>query len=146
MIAACMHKVVIDTNVLFEGLTKQGSAAGFVIEAWATGLLQVYVSTALAYEYEDVLVRKLSANRWQVLSHNLAALLNLTYFVNIYYSWRPSSPDPGDDFVIDCAMNAGAIVVTSNVRDFRKAQSALGLRVLTPVELIIQLASEGDPL
>ena len=60
--------------------------------------------------------------------------------------WRPSSPDPGDDFVIDCAMNAGAIVVTSNVRDFRKAQSALGLRVLTPVELIIQLASEGDPL
>ena len=51
--------VVIDTNVVFEGLTKQGSAAGLVIDAWLAGLLQVHVSNALAYEYEDVLSRKL---------------------------------------------------------------------------------------
>jgi hypothetical protein len=59
----------------------------------------------------------------------------------IYFSWRPASPDPGDDFVIDCAMNAGSIVVTSNVRDFRSAKDSLGLQVMTPVEFVKILAS-----
>jgi hypothetical protein len=59
----------------------------------------------------------------------------------IYYSWRPTSPDPGDDFVIDCAMNAGAIVVTSNTRDFQRVKVSLGLQVMTPTELVIKLAS-----
>ena len=139
-------RVVIDTNVLFEGLTKQGGAAGLVIDSWAVGLLQVHVSTALAYEYEDVLSRKLADVRWQALKPNLGTLLCLAQFTDIYYSWRPTSPDAGDDLVIDCAMNANATVVTSNIRDFRKAQTSLGLKILTPVELVFKVASEGGPL
>jgi len=46
--------VVIDTNVVFEGLTKQGGAAGLIIDAWLAGLLEVYISNALAYEYENL--------------------------------------------------------------------------------------------
>jgi hypothetical protein len=42
---------------------------------------------------------------------------------------------------IDCAMNAGAIVVTSNTRDFQKARESLGLSVITPTELVIKLAT-----
>ncbi|HIE26982.1 TPA: hypothetical protein EYP66_06820 [Candidatus Poribacteria bacterium] len=62
--------------------------------------------------------------------------------MTIYYSWRPIFPDPGDDHVIDCAMNAGAPVVTYNVRDFLQAAQALGLEVITPVEFVTQLADE----
>jgi hypothetical protein len=58
-----------------------------------------------------------------------------------YFTWRPSSPDPGDDHVIDCAMNAGATVVTSNAKDFQMAHEALGLRVITPKEFIVQLTN-----
>lgn len=53
-------RIVIDTNIVFEGLTKKGSAAGLIVDAWLAGLLDVYVSNALAYEYMDVLSRKLS--------------------------------------------------------------------------------------
>ena len=60
--------------------------------------------------------------------------------VPVYFSWRPMSPDPGDDHVIDCAMNAGVPVVTANVRDFRLAQQTLGLVVLTPVDFVTRLA------
>jgi predicted nucleic acid-binding protein len=60
-------------------------------------------------------------------------------FVPIYYSWRPSSPDPGDEHVIDCAMNAGATVITANIRDFQLAKRTLGLRVMTPVEFLSHL-------
>jgi len=139
--SAAPPRVVIDTNVLLEGLTKQGGATGLIIDAWRAGLLRVYVSNALAYEYADVLSRKLSGARWQRIKPVLGALLMQAEFAPIYYSWRPSSPDPGDDHVIDCAMNAGATVISSNVRDFQLAKRTLGLRVMTPVEFIPQLTA-----
>jgi hypothetical protein len=49
------------------------------------------------------------------------------------------SPDPGDDHVIDCAMNASVPVVTANVQDFRLAQQTLGLVVLTPLDFVTRL-------
>jgi predicted nucleic acid-binding protein len=134
-------RVVVDTNVVFEGLTKQGGACGLVIDAWKTGYLYVHLSNALAYEYADVLSRKLSAARWQHIKPVLGALLKQGEFVPVHYSWRPSSPDPGDEHVIDCAMNAGAMIITSNVRDYEAARQSLGVRVVTPVELIMRLAS-----
>lgn len=139
---ASLSHVVIDTNVVFEGLTKRGSASGLVIDAWLAELLQVHVSNALAYEYMDVLSRKLSARSWQRYQPVLGTLLSQAQFVVIYYSWRPISPDPDDEHVIDCAMNASATVVTSNVRDFQAARKVLGLRVMTPVEAAIQLANQ----
>jgi putative PIN family toxin of toxin-antitoxin system len=134
-------RIVFDTNVVFEGLTKQGGASGLIIDAWLAGLMVVCVSNALAYEYDDVLSRKLSEERWSKLQPVLGQLLSVAQYTNIYFSWRPTSPDAGDDLVIDCAMNSGAIVVTSNIRDFRSAKESLGLRVLTPVQFVSILAS-----
>ena len=142
MNAVPLARVVIDTNVVFEGLTKRGGACGLLIDAWLANLLQVYVSNALAYEYVDVLSHKLSESRWQRLRPVLGTLLSKAQFVVIHYSWRPISPDPGDEHVIDCAMNAGATVITSNVRDFEMARESLGLRVITPVEAVIQISSQ----
>ena len=136
-------RAVIDTNVLFEGLTRQGGACGLVIDAWRAGLLQACVSNALAYEYAEVLGRKLSPLRWQQLRPVLGNLLGRAEYVNLYYTWRPSSPDPGDDHLIDCAMNAGAPVVTLNVRDFRAARLSLGLVVMTPAEMVIALSHQS---
>lgn len=134
-------RVVIDTNVLFEGLTQQGGASGYVVQAWLADLLDARVSNALAYETIDVLSHKLSEHRWQTMRPILGTLLRKAQFVVVYYSWRPISPDHADDHVIDCAMNAGAAVITSNVRHFRTARQSLGLEVLMPVELVTQLAN-----
>lgn len=134
-------QAVIDTNVLFEGITTQGSASGLIIEAWRSRLFVARVSTTLAYEYLEVLSSKLSAARWHRLQPVVGMLLAQAQFVPIYFSWRPMSPDPGDEHVIDCAMNARAPVVTANVRDFRLAAQTLGLVVLTPVDFVIQMAA-----
>lgn len=136
-------KVVIDTNILLEGLTKQGSAAGLAIDVWLQGRVSVYISDALAYEYQDVLSRKLSPVRWAELKPVLGTLISRSTFTPIYYSWRPTSPDPGDDLVIDCAMNASAIVVTSNLRDFKTAKQQLGLQLMTALELLKELMKRG---
>jgi putative PIN family toxin of toxin-antitoxin system len=137
---ASVLKVVIDTNIVFEGLTKQGNASGLVIDAWKSELLHVCVSSALAYEYADVLSRKLSEDRWQRIRPVLGNLLTKAEFIVAYFSWRPATPDPADEHIIDCAMNANAVIVTFNARDFRNAQKTLGLRVITPLELLVELA------
>lgn len=135
-------RVVLDTNVVFEGLTKRDGFPGLLVDYWFAGAVQVCVSDALAYEYVSVLSRKLSARNWQRTRIALANLLQKADYTLIYFSWRPSSPDPGDDMVVDCAMNGRAVLVTSNVRDFRQAQQALGLQVMTPMAYVLRLELE----
>lgn len=133
--------VVLDTNVIFEGLTKQTGACGLLINAWRAGLITVCVTNTLLYEYEDVLGRKLSEWRYVKIITLLDKLLDESAeYVRIYYSWRPSSPDPGDDHVVDCALTANAILVTSNLRDFYSAKDNVGLQVMTPVAFVRLLA------
>lgn len=129
-------RAVIDTNVLFEGLTKQGSAAGLIIEAWNAELFWACMSNALAYEYLDVLSRKLSPARWERIRPVLGGLLEQAIFIPNYFTWRPISPDPGDDHVVDCAMNGGAPIVTYNTKDFRNATLILEVPVMTPLEYV----------
>lgn len=136
-------RVVIDTNVLFEGLTRQAGDCAAIVEAWRTGLLQACVSNTLALEYGDVLSRKLSPTRWQRIQPLLGSLLALAEEVTPYFTYRPSSPDPGDEHVIDCAMAAGAPVVTLNLRDFRAAQKSIKLVAMTPAAVITALTQQS---
>lgn len=135
-------RVVIDTNVLFEGITKRNSTSRTIIDAWLVTMFRVYTSNALAYEYVDVLARKLSARRWHQIKPVLGTLLKQAWVQDINFVWRPISPDPGDDHVIDCAMNANASVITLNTKDFQTAKTSLGLRVLTPTEFTEKLEED----
>ena len=135
-----MHRAVVDTNVLFEGLTRRGASAD-VVDAWVAREFMPCVSTAMALEYEEVLGNRLGVAKRNVALPALQALLARAEFVPIFYSVRPMSPDPDDDFVIDCAFNAGAAIVTHNVKDFRGLEAALGIEVLGPAEFTARLRS-----
>ena len=126
-----MYRAVIDTNVLLEGITRKGTP-GRVIDAWAARRFVPCVSTALALEYEEVLLRKFTEAKHELVLAALQALLSRAEYVPILSRVRPLSPDPDDDFVIECAFNASASVVTRNLRDFRVAETALGMVILNP--------------
>ncbi len=128
-------RAVVDTNVVFEGVTKRDTSGGWIVDAWLAGLFQPCISNALAYEYHEVLSRKLSPQRWDLILPLLRGLLQQAEPVVVRFSWRPSSPDPGDEHVVDCAMNAAAVIV----RDFRRAQSQLGIPVANPVQFLRRL-------
>lgn len=136
-----MWRVVVDTNVLIGGLSRRGPA-GAVIDAWVGRRFTPCVSTALAFEYEELLVRKLGRRRQGTAGRALQALLSRSEYVPVRFTYRPASPDPGDDLVIDCVVNAGAMLVTENLRDFRTASRELGFRTLRPEELMELLETE----
>jgi predicted nucleic acid-binding protein len=58
----------------------------------------------------------------------------------IFYSWRPQSRDPDDDFLIALAVRAGAdFIISFNVRDLLNAASRFGIAVITPKQFLQQM-------
>jgi len=104
------------------------------------------IGQALFLEYEDVLGRShlfrscpLSEGERQQF---FAAFLSACEWVEIYFSWRPNLPDEGDNHIVELAVAGGAeMIVTNNVRDFRRAQLQFpGLRTVSPHEFLKELA------
>ena len=140
-----MLRAVIDTNVLFEGLTHRRSPCAEVIDGWIAQRFQPCVSLALALEYQAVLSTKLSPLRGERALKVLPFLLSLCAPVSIHYSYRPSSRDPGDDFVVDCVINSRSLLVTENLRDFLPAARRFGFHVLRPVHFLVLVKKESEP-
>ncbi|WP_009631377.1 hypothetical protein [Synechocystis sp. PCC 7509] len=61
-------RIVVDTNVVFEGLTKQGGASGLIIDAWLVG-------QALSSEIDSVLATREQTEPEAELSLDIVARL-----------------------------------------------------------------------
>ena len=136
-----MLRAVIDTNVLVEGLTLRGESGG-VVEAWRDRGFQPCVSTALALEYEEVLLRRFPPDRHADVLAALQALLDRSEYVPIFLKLRPASPDPDDDFVLECAFNAQATLVSRNAKDLEGPCATLKIDYLDPCGFLIRLTSK----
>jgi len=117
--------------------TREGLAAGRFRQEIADEHI-VRIEAELGF---DVFSRKLSPERWRQVQPALRELLLTARFVTVRFTWRPSSPDPGDEHVIDCAMNANAFLITWNVKDFRRAVEHLHLVVMTPPDYVYWVGS-----
>jgi predicted nucleic acid-binding protein len=133
---------MIETSVLVAALISRVGASNVVIDAALAGRFRYAVSVALALEYEAVLFgSRISGLAWatdeqrsQVLD---AFLSGADLLPAIDFGWRPLLPDPGDELVIECALQAGAeAIVTLNVRDFQPARPWPAPQVLRPGEAI----------
>ncbi len=100
-------RVVLDTNVVFEGLTKQTGVCGLIIDAWCAGLMLACVSNALLNEYDDVLSRKLSAWRYvEVIAMWDELLDESTHNV---LSWRDSIPSAQEQHRLQSSRSCATI-------------------------------------
>lgn len=139
-----MIRAVVDTNVLFEGVSGRGHS-GSILRAWADRRFLPCVSTALALEYEEVLTNRFSLARRRTVLAALQALLVRAEYVPVLHRVRPMSPDPDDDFVIECAFNAEALIVTRNLRDLRVAEQVLRIPVVDVETFLTQLEVQPWP-
>jgi putative PIN family toxin of toxin-antitoxin system len=141
---------VLDSNVIVSGLFSRRGASFWLLERAISGQLAFAISVALALEYEDVLFRQDSLVRsWaetDQIDAVLDALLAGAKLVQpIRFRQRPALPDPGDDLVLECALQAQAsAIVTTNVRDFSSVEAAYGLNVMKPGDLVAKLRREGS--
>ncbi len=67
-------------------------------------------------------------------------LASLAQPVKLAFRWRPQLPDPGDDMVLETAVNGNAdAIVTFNQRDFREATKTFTCDVIFPAEALRRL-------
>lgn len=143
-----MH--VLDSNVIVSGLFSRRGASFWLLERAISGQLAFAISVALALEYEDVLFRPESLVRSWAEADQIDAVLDALFAAAklvqpIRFRQRPALPDPGDDLVLECALQAQAeAIVTTNIRDFASVEAIYGVKVMRPGELVAKLRREGS--
>jgi len=134
-------RVVLDTDVVVAAMRSPCGASAAILRAVRQGRATLLLSMPLALEYEAVCCRAkhrlaagLSDGEVKVF---LTAVVALAEPVTTHFLWRPQLRDPGDEMVLEAAVNGRAdALVTFNVRDFGTAPAQFGVEILLPREAI----------
>ena len=136
-----MLRVVLDTSVIVAALRSARGASNALLALVAEQAVKPLVTTALFFEYEDVLLRaehRLATGMSEAdVRGFLAAFASAAEGVEVHFLWRPQLSDPADEMVLEAAINGQAdALVTHNVADFSVAAARFGLRIVTPGEIL----------
>jgi len=123
--------------VLYAGIRSPRGAARIILELIEERKVEPVITPALFLEYEERLRGDPALQALGLTDQELIAFLDefagKSRRVRVDVRWRPVSPDPDDDMVIECAINGGAeMIVTFNTRDLAPAQDLFCITVLTP--------------
>ena len=136
-------RIVLDTNILVSALRSRRGASYRLLSLIGTGRFTHVVSVALVFEYEAAVMRPESGIRLRrsaindVLDYVCATADRQT----IYYLWRPTLPDAGDDLVLEVAAHGRCDrIVTVNVRDFAGSER-FGVQAQTPRDFLLSLGA-----
>ncbi len=130
-------RVTLDTNVVYAGIRSASGASRIILELVADGELEAVITPALFFEYEEQLRGDAALEGLGLTDADLLAFLDelaaKSHRARVDIRWRPVSPDPDDDMVIECAVNGQAeMLITFNTRDLSVAEQRFGIPVLTP--------------
>ena len=103
-------------------------------------------STALMLEYEEVLLRSAMLERAGLAARDALALLDGLCAVcrptTIRTRWKPQSPDPSDNLVLEAAANGLADTITTfNLRNLRAPAARFGIAAETPADVLRRILS-----
>ena len=136
-------RVVLDTNVLIAAARSRRGASNAVLVHAFQDRFDRLVSVPLFLEYEQALTRAEllleTGIRMADVSMFLSDIARIVEPVELHFLWRPQLPDPGDEMVLETAVNGRAdVLVTHNERDFVGAES-FGVTVLTPARFLTRM-------
>jgi len=139
-----MNRLVLDTDVVVAALRSPSGASAEILRLLVAGKITILLTVALALEYEavccdpeHVLASGLSRRQVDVF---VDSLLGLAEPVQVHYLWRPVLRDPGDELVLEAAVNGRAeALVTFNRRDFAPFLPEFGIEVLAPREALARI-------
>lgn len=139
-----MWRVVLDTSVLVAATRSRNGASAALLGLVADGVVRPLVSIPLFLEYEAVLKRdsQMAVSRMMLVDVDrfLGAFAGASEGIDIHFRWRPQTRDPGDELVLEAAINGRAdMLVTHNVADFAASEDRFGIAVRTPGQALIRI-------
>lgn len=139
-----LTRLVLDTDVIVAAMRSPRGASAALLEAALDGAVTMLANVALMLEYETVCARAehlkaaaLSREELEVFLDGVAAIVEP---VEAHYVWRPRLRDPGDEMVLEAAVNGRAqAIVTFNARDYGNAPAEFGVRLVLPRDALKRL-------
>ncbi|MDO8512256.1 MAG: putative toxin-antitoxin system toxin component, PIN family [bacterium] len=128
-----MDKLVLDTNVLIDGIKDENSAAWQIINAVFERKVELYVSHPVVREYRRILQREISDPAY---SERVLGLLDLAIKIDVHNIQRLVVDDPEDDKVIATALTAGADALISEDKHLLDLDKQYDLRIMKPKEYL----------
>ena len=141
-----MRRIVLDTSVVVSAFRSKGGASYAILDLVAERRLVPLATPPLFLQYEEVLKRpdQLAASglTLDAVDGILNALASAVEGVTVYYAWRPQLPDPGDEMVLDTAVNgrADALCAAAGARFAAALAGAPGAVPLRPARRCAQPA------
>ncbi len=131
----------MDTNVIVAAMRSPRGAAAELMRRLDQGTVTILLSVPLALEYEAIchlpehrLASGLSKRGVDVF---LNTLIGFAEPVDVHFLWRPQLHNPGDEMVLETAVNGrAAAIVTFNQRDYGSVPESFGIKVLLPREVL----------
>ncbi|HEY2498113.1 MAG TPA: putative toxin-antitoxin system toxin component, PIN family [Candidatus Angelobacter sp.] len=139
-------RYVLDTDVVVAAMrSSQGASRQLLLEALSERF-ELLLSVALILEYEAVLTRPAQLTACGISKAEAGRVLDdlasIAIPVKIRFRWRPHLHDPGDDMVLETALNGDAdAIVTFNLRHFSLANKSFDCAVLLPRLALQQIRS-----
>lgn len=133
-------RLVLDTCVIVAAIRSERGASHELLErAMRTGKgVRMVLSVPLINEYQDVIHRPenlVAGWTTEQLDALVDGCLVVADWVEPHFSYRPMLSDPGDELVLETAINGSADIVTFNQKHFRPA-SRFGISVFSPAEVL----------
>lgn len=131
----------MDTDAIVAAMRSPAGASAALLRAARAGHVMLLATAPLCIEYESVCSRpehmEAAGFTPADLTVFLDAVVNLVEPVEAWFLWRPQLRDPGDELVLEAAVNGRAeAVATFNRRDFLPATARFGVEVLLPGEAL----------
>lgn len=132
------YQIILDTNILLAGLRSQRGASYKLLSILNDSRWQLNISITLVLEYEEILKRE--QQQLGLSLEDINDIINTICFIankrTIFYLWRPLSPDPDDDFLLDLAIESQAdYIITYNQKDLQPAEK-FDIQVVTPKQFL----------
>ena len=127
-------RLVLDTDVLVAALRSDRGASRQLLICALDRQIELLASVPLMLEYEAVLTRPEHLEASGLTAEQVREVLDaLGIPVHMNFRWRPRLKDPGDEMVLETAVNGEADrLVTFNLRHLAVAARDFGIRVLRP--------------
>lgn len=109
-------KVIIDTNIFWVSVPRR-SKTNWVFREMLKGSFDLYVSSDILQEYEEIIGNRLSKSTADAVMEALENLRNV-FFINVYYRWQLITADPDDNKFVDCAIAGSCDYLVTNDRHF----------------------------
>lgn len=132
---------MLDTDVVVAAMRSPRGASAELLRRIDAGNAVMLLTVALVLEYEAIctlaehrLAAGLSASETGVY---IDGLIGMAEPVRAFFRWRPQLRDPGDELVLEAAVNGQAdAIVTFNQKHLREAHTKFGIAVIRPAEAL----------